>query len=1452
MQFHPIVEAWFRGRFAGLTQAQALGWPAIAQGRHTLIAAPTGSGKTLAAFLTCIDRLVRAGLESPDQPGPERTEVLYVSPLKALSNDVHRNLTEPLREMRDLAESRGTPFPEVRVAVRTGDTSAAERQAMAKRPPHILITTPESLYILLTSESGRRALSGVRTLILDEIHAVAGTKRGSHLALSVERLCRLADGPVTRIGLSATQRPLEEVARLLVGSGNIGPDGRADCVLVDVGHTRQIDLALELPGLELGPIATHEHWDQVLDQVAGLAQSHRTTIVFVNTRRLVERVAHQLGQRLGEEAVVAHHGSLSRQTRHDAEQRLKAGLVKVCVATASLELGIDVGSVELVCQLGSPRSIGLLLQRVGRSGHALAAIPKGRLFPLTRDELIECLALLRAVRQGELDLLAIPPWPLDILAQQIVAACACEEWEEDALYDFCRAAYPYRELPRERFDQVVAMLSEGLHRRDVRRSAWLHRDGVGRRLRGRRGARLAALTSGGAIPDNADYDVVAEPEDTFVGTVNEDFAVESMAGDVFLLGNSAWRIRRVERGRVRVEDAHGAAPTIPFWLGEAPARSAELSAAVSALRDGIDRRLDDPGAAAAWLQEESGASPDAARQAVDYIAEGKRILGAVPTRERIIAERFFDESGGMQLIVHAPLGARINRAWGLALRKRFCRTFDFELQAAATDEGINLSLGPQHSFPLGDIFDFLSPPSCEEVLIQAVLPSPLFGTRWRWDAPRSLALLRHTGGRKVPAPIQRMRAADLLAAVFPAQVACQDNAPGGDIEVPDHPLVFETVRDCLTEALDVEGLKAVLAAMERDEVQVLARESAQPSVFAHQILNCMPYAFLDNAPLEERRARAVTLRRALPEDARELGALDRAAIEREAAAVWPAPRDVAELHDALLTLGVLPEGDLPRCGDQAQLWLDELLAAGRVARLSRPDGTLAWLAAERAASIAPAYPNSLVSPASLALSSSTGAGASQEEATLAVVEGRVECSGPTTPPALAAALGLALPAVQAALAQLEVAGVILRGRFTPGCVEEELCNRRVLARIHRATVTRLRQEIEPVPAATLLTFLFEWQHLTPRTRLQDEAGLVAAIEQLQGFEAAASAWEADLLPARVSRYLPSGLDRLCLSGEVVWGRLARRATPPEPAAYQAALTRNAPVTLALREALPWLLDERLAEGPPGPGTPRLVLELLATLGASFAQDISAGLKLLPSQVDEALWRLVAGGHVTADGFAALRGLIAGSDKRRTSSPFHRRERMVAQAGRWSLLRAVRTDADPVEARARQLLARYGVVCRELLAREPMAPPWRELLSCYRRLEARGEVRGGRFVAGLLGEQYALPEAVEALRRVRATASTGELLAISACDPLNLAGILTPGARVPAVPGNRVVFRDGVPVVWRAGGEAWFADSLASEELARARAMLAWHGAPARHNGARGDGDQRRTPGSPVASPAAAR
>ena len=1420
-QFHSIVRAWFQSRFEAPTGAQIEGWEAIAQGRHTLIAAPTGSGKTLAAFLTCIDDLVRRSLAGEL---PDTTQVVYVSPLKALSNDIQKNLATPLEEIAALAEEAGEPIPDIRIGVRTGDTKASERQKMAKQPPHILITTPESLYILLTSQSGRLGLKGATTLILDEIHAVADDKRGSHLSLSVERLCALAERPITRIGLSATQRPIQEMARLLVGNQNIDPNGTPRCLIVDTGHARSIDLSLELPELDLGPIATHEQWADTLNAVAELVRSHDTTLVFVNTRRLVERVAHLLSERLGEEAVVAHHGSLSRATRLAAEERLKRGEVKVCVATASLELGIDIGVVDLVCQIGSPRSIGVLLQRIGRSGHSLGATPKGRLFPLTRDELVECTALARAVRRGNLDTLKIPPWPLDVLAQHMVAACAMEEWAEDDLYDLSRRAYPYSQLPREKFDQLVSVLSEGFASRWGRSGALLHRDGVNRQLKGRRSARLTALTSGGAIPDNADYDVIADPEGVFVGSVNEDFAIESMAGDVFLLGNTPWKIRRIESGRVRVEDAQGLTPSIPFWLGEAPGRTWELSEEVGELREAIDQRLDDQQEAGQWVTTEAGVTSEAARQLVDYLAEGKRILGIVPTARRVVAERFFDESGGMQLVIHAPFGTRINRAWGLALRKEICRTFDFELQASATDDGLNFSLGPSLSFPLEEVFTYIKPAKVEQVLTQAVFQTPIFGTRWRWDVTRALAVLRHSGGRKVPPPLQRMRSDDLLAAVFPAQVECQDNAMPGDIEVPDHPLVFETVRDCLTDATNLDGLKEILNNIESGEIEVYARDTVQPSVFAHQILNAMPYAFLDDAPLEERRARAVSLRRALPEDSRDLAALDPKAIEDESNNAWPRVRDVDELHDALLLLGMVPETDavLPEESPPAEdrmAWFESLVEAGRAFRIRLQNGNVGWVATERLPELLAAFPDAIFEPPPPDLKAPSDL--LQEEAALLLIRGWVECSGPFTLDELARTLTLTLSDMKIAIARLEVEGLVLRGHFRPGATEEEYCDRRILARIHRATINGLRREVVPAPPASLVRFLFQWQHVSPTHHLRGEGGLLEAIESLQGFEAPAGAWESDLLPARISGYEPLLLDGLSLAGELVWGRMAPPHTNGNGTSGRAALSRATPITIALREAVDWLLDQPQTDGHRVSGAAQEVLTTLAQRGASFLSDIATRTRRLPSEVEEAMWELAVQGRVTADSLEALRRRIRGSASRGRRGSRQRRGRPYQrlQHGRWSLLEAQSPQSDPVEARARQLLRRYGLLFPELLAREPMAPRWRDLVRVLRRLEARGEIRGGRFVAGFVGEQFALPEAVEMLRKVNKSEPDGRMVAVSACDPLNVAGILTPGERVPAVLGNKVAFRDGVPLFSVEKGVLVDRARLDESALAQAHSLL---------------------------------
>lgn len=1409
-RFHPLVAGWFAAQFDAPTPAQAAGWDAIAQGHDTLIAAPTGSGKTLAAFLWSLDTLIREGAAG----GPrDETYAVYVSPLKALGNDIQRNLVTPLGELRDRAAAHGGAVPAVRVAVRSGDTPAADRARMVRRPPHILITTPESLYILLTAQGSRAFLRSARTVIVDEIHAIAGDKRGAHLALSLERLDALTGRRCQRIGLSATQRPIEEIARLLVG---VDPAGRArPCTIVDTGHRRPWQLSVEVPGPPRGPIATHEMWEAIYDRLAAAARAHRTTLVFVNTRRLVERVAHHLTLRLGEGQVAAHHGSLSRRTRLDAEERLRTGRVAAVVATASLELGIDIGHVDLVCHLGAPRAIATLLQRVGRSGHRVAETSKGILFPLTRDDLLQAAAAIRAARAGELDGVVVPHQPLDILAQQIVAAVAAEETGEDALWDLVRRAYPFRALPRREFDQVVEALSEGVARRLGRTTALVHRDGVHRVLRPRRGARLAAITCGGAIPDTADYDVILEPDETVVGTVNEDFAVESMAGDTFLLGNTSWRIRRVEAGRVRVVDARGAPPSVPFWLGEAPARSPELSAEVARLRTDLAARLADPAGARAWLEAETGVDAEGAAQAVQYAAETVAALGCVPSQRTIVAERFFDEAGGMQIILHAPFGARINRAWGLALRKRFCLTFDFELQAAATDDGIVLSLGQQHSFPLATLFAFVRTQTAEADLVQAMLATPLFTTRWRWNATRALALLRHTGGRRVPMPIQRMRAEDLLAAVFPEQVGCQDNHMG-PITPPDHPLVTETVRNCLYEAMDLDGLRGVLAGVEAGRIRTVAIDTPAPSPIAQEILHANPYAFLDDAPLEERRARAVSMRRADPDLARSAGALDPAAIAEVRAQAWPDVRDADDLHDQLLTVGLLPVEDASwaaRSGGAALA--ASLIAAGRatLARWHDQSGAArsAYVAAERTTLVAAAVPGvRFEPPASGGAAAGAGDEVGQSDAIRDIVHGWVQCTGPTTAAALSARIGLPEPRVDAALAALEGAGTVLRGRFAADGEATEWCERRLLARIHRLTLGRLRREIEPVSPAVFVRFLLRWQHVYPGTQLHGRDGVAEVVGLLQGTEAPARAWEDQILPARIREYSPADLDALCLGGTVTWGRIVpgHPADDHEPAAAvtgrrpRAALSAAVPITLLLRDDLPVFLERR-----PDEATARLshaaadVVRHLRVRGASFLPDIARAVRRMPAEVEAALWELVAAGLVTGDGLAGLRRRVTASSRaRRARRPLTLVSARAAAggrpAGRWALwdIGAEPLDADArADALAGQLLRRYGVVFRELALRERCAPPWRSLLDRYRRWEAQGRIRGGRFVAGFAGEQFALPEAVEALRAVRRGPEDGETVVIGAADPLNLTGSVLPGTRVVPAGGVAIALRQGAVV-----------------------------------------------------------
>jgi ATP-dependent Lhr-like helicase len=1351
---HPVVQEWFTAKFGTATEPQVAGWPAILRGEPTLISAPTGSGKTLAAFLVCIDSLLRQAISGNL---PAQTQVVYCSPLKALSNDVQKNLDAPLREIQELAIARGYLCGEIRTGVRTGDTLAKDRAAMLRRPPHILVTTPESLYILLTAGKSRQNLTRVRTVIVDEIHAIADDKRGAHLALSLERLealvCgenRLSPGtfltgrsaPPQRIGLSATQNPIELVASFLTGTRSPSESSTLDrgphpepATIIQVGQRRTLDLAIEVPSEELGSVTSTAMWQEIFDKLATLAGQHRSTLVFVNTRRLVEKISFELTERLGPEAVAAHHGSLSRALRLDAEQRLKAGEIKILIATASLELGIDIGSVDLVCQIATTRAVAVAMQRVGRAGHWRGATPKGRFFATTRDDLLEQAALLRKMTAGELDCLEVPDAPIDVLMQQVVAMCGAESWEEDTLFHVLRRAWPYRDLTRAQFEEVLSLLHNGIESSRGRYGAYLLRDRVQGHLHGRRGARSIAILNGGAIPDTSIFAVMLQPENVQIATLDEHFAVDSSPGDVILLGNTSWRIQRVDpQGKVLVEDAHGAPPSIPFWEGEAPQRTAVLCDGVSDLRAEIDVRTrgmkpsdlcdpahDDravmngaPGVGAShtprqlvacvgWLMRVCFVCESGARQLIAYIVAGRAVLGAVPTKTTIIAERFFDEGGGQQLILHAPFGGRVNKAWGLALRKRFCRGFNFELQAAATDNGINISLAEQHSFPLIDVFQFLTERTAQELLEQAAIPSPLFKNRWRWAAGRSLQLLRMQKGKRVAPQIQRTRSDDLLASVFPHASACPETMTG-DIEIPDHPLVREVMKDTLTEAMDIEGLLDVLRGIADGSIRCLAVDSPVPSQFAHELINAMPYAYLDEAGLEERRARAVSTRRTASNA--EPGRLDPAAIDNVRAQLWPDLRDEHELHDLLLALVVLPVQFVERAEhtQATRHWplFLERLCRQRRAHLVELDGGPCWIAAERLAEAQLLWPSMTLPMNAVILSEAKDPcilpGTEERPAQIVsprdaaatqLTQGWLQLLGPTTAAALAARVGLQPRDVHQALLAMEMQGIAIRGVFehpqpaadAPYAIE--WCERRILQRIHRLTLGSLRKQVEPVTAAVFMRWLPHWQHVSPGTQLTGEEGVLAAIEQLEGFEAPAIEWERTLLPARVQDYHPQWLDNLCLAGVVGWGRIS-----PHPAwsAAEAAAPRRviptsaAPITFYLRESADWLhhgfansarrVDEALLAQALS-ASAQHVRAHLRERGPAFTAELERALGLTKLETTTALWELATAGLACADGFDQMRAML---DPRRKSVALAQtpavslRKRAAARttAGRWSL------------------------------------------------------------------------------------------------------------------------------------------------------------------------------------------
>ena len=1462
--FNSACRDWFQNQFGQPTSSQTEAWPAIQQGRHTLIAAPTGSGKTLAAFYAVIDALIERGQK---QPLPNGVQVVYVSPLKALSNDIYRNLEVPLNGIAEQLHREGNPPVDIRVAVRTGDTPQNERQKMAKNPPHILVTTPESLYLLLTSASGRSMLSTARTLIIDEIHALLGDKRGSHLALSVERLDALASAKLQRIGLSATQKPIELVAAYLVGNANLH-DGSADCVVVDSGHRRALNLSLEIPRSPLSALMSNEVWGELYQRLVELIESHDTTLVFVNTRRLSERLALALTERLGEGSVCSHHGSMSKDHRHAAEQRLKAGELKVLVATASMELGIDVGSVDLVVQFASPKSIATYLQRVGRSGHSVGGTPKGILFPLTRDDLVECAALLESVGRGELDRIVMPEKPLDILSQQIVAEVSAPgsadsdtelAFSGDRLFQLFANAYPYRDLSREEFDEIVLMLSEGYTTRRGRRGAHLHLDRINDRIRPRRGSGLIALTNGGAIPDMFDYQVVLDPENTVVGSLNEDFALEALPGDVFTLGTHSWQLLKVDGLKVRVRDAQGMPPTIPFWFGEGAGRTRELSEAVSRLRRQVAESLLESSQeqTIARVMEWTGIGHDAAQQLVEYLYAGLQSLGEMPTRENLVMERFFDEVGDMHLVIHSPFGSRVNRGWGLALRKRFCRTFNFELQAAANEDSIVISLGSVHSFELQEVYNYLQSSSLRDVLVQALLDAPMFEVRWRWNATRSLAIQRNRAGKRVPPQFQRMDAEDLVAHVFPDQIACFENIQGKR-EVPDHPLVNQTIHDCLTEAMDIEELTELIGSIERRELNLVAKDLREPSPFAQEIINARPYAFLDDAPFEERRTNAIKNRSWLdPAETGNLAVLDPEAIRLVREQAWPMVNNADELHDALLSLFYLTAGEVDKFDYSA--FMKQLMSQQRVCQVignGSPGGPL-WIAAEKLPLFRAAYPKARVESSPDLPEELKRQVWQSEDAVREIVRGRLEGSGPVTAGLLAAQCGLPDSAIDAALLALEVEGYAFRGNFTaiaaaPQTDSVEWCERRLLQRIHRYTIDAHRKAIKPVSLQDYLLYLFQLHQLQTesegngpdllRYSIDGQTRLQASLALLDGIAAPAAAWEADIIPSRIRDYDPSWLDVLCISGRIAWGRFTPTAPRPgEEQRRNPGPIRSTPIVLASRENLD--LWQALATAYRGSidelqagNEAKLIQRDLREHGASFVADIRNRTGLLRAQIEVGLAELVSLGRATSDSFTGLRALLTPGDRKPSPRSRNRRRAMfgIEDAGRWSLLAINdqlsrnnhRNDGSLTEDQLERLihiyLQRWGVLFRKILEREIIAPPWRELLRVLRRMELQGNVRGGRFIAGVSGEQFAYSDTVDGIRKIsrqRRNEREQEYVTLAAADPLNLLGLLSPDSRLPRLASNRVLYGDGVPLAVLQANQASFLKDIPADRQWKLQQLL---------------------------------
>ena len=1410
--FHPAVRTWFERRFAAPSRAQDLGWPVIgaandAPGFDVLLCAPTGSGKTLAAFMWAINGLV---LDATRDRLRDEVSVLYVSPLKALANDIRLNLAEPLDGVRDVGAESGLDLSRIRAGLRTGDTSASERTAMLRRPPHILVTTPESLFILLTSPKFREKLAAVRHVIVDELHALAGNKRGAHLALTLERLERFVisrgNARPNRIGLSATLNPIEKLAGFLAGYEVAGDNSRSARPIKIVradDRVRTMDLQVIAPGPELGPLATHPHWEAMYDEVARLIGEHRTTLVFTLSRRFAERVALNLQKRLGIDAVMAHHGSLARAERLLAEQRLKRGELKAIVATASLELGIDVGAVELVCQLDSPKSISAAIQRVGRSGHSLGATPKGRFFALTTDDLLECGAAVRAIRRGHLDEVEIPMGCADIAAQQIVAIAAEEEEISEAeLLRVLRSAYNFGDLDAGKLRHLLEQLSAELPERIMGASPKIFFDRVNARVRPRRSARLSAITSGGTIPEAGNYDVVIESEGRKVGDVEEDFAQESSRGDVFSLGSMPWQIQRISRGRLMVEPAPGMAPTLPFWQTEAGGRSQALSAEICDLRREIWSRLERNESAAGWLMNECAMSERAATQAVDYVRRGVEALGAIPDEKTVVVERFFDGVGGTQIVIHTPFGIRLNRGLGLAIRKRLCQSFDFEIQASAIDDSVLLALNSRHSFPLDTLFSMLKARNAREVLIQAILAAPMFEVRFRHVATRALAVMRSSRGKKVPAWIQRLRSQELLSAIFPGQQACFENRPA-TVELPDHFVIEETIRECLEESTDLPRTVRMLEGIESGAIRTVAVDAIAPSVFAHRILLAWDYSFLDDGERANRRSRTVTMNRGMAEDVfrkEDLSdllsaeAVDSVVAEVTGRAAGRSPRSRDELYELIRAHGSLTQPEVEeRAGENGHAMLAELDAERRIARVNlsgESPGRI--IASEDKGIFAAAYPTASIDGGF----QSSGEGRDGDGARAELVRRALKTCGPATAGEIAARLHIKESDIDRILAALEGDGGIFRGHFTRADAIQ-WCDRYNLERIHRMTLARVRAEIEPCADHEYAAFRLRWMRVGGAELPADQSGVAAVLEQLSGIAATPEIWEHAIIPARIAGYRPEMLDLVCMSGRMKWVAVAEEG-------IEGARPARTPsrVTFIARKASLFVPREAPA---PSDAKEQAVLEALGAAGAQYLDEVAERANVSERDALSALWRMAAAGRVSNDNFAPIRMFADDRGAERALESVERRPatrhdaavraRLKSSlAGRWSLIRAGEHRAGgPDDARdlALKLLERHGILAREMLGLESTQISWNEIAFALRRMEYSGAIRRGWFVRSISGEQYALPEAVEMLRAVRSLIPAREKpVALSAIDPANPYGAVIAGCGIVREAANVVVIRAG--------------------------------------------------------------